>query len=57
MNGRAFAFLSLGWMSGAPFCWLLIELFGNYRPLYVVVMGLNLVVAVLLAIWAVRRRA
>lgn len=55
MNGRAFAFLSLGWMSGAPFCWLLIETFGNYRPLYVVMMVLNLVVAFLLSIWAMRR--
>ena len=50
-------FLSLGWMSGAPFCWLLIEAFGNYRPLYVVVMALNLVVALLLTIWMLRRRA
>lgn len=56
MNGRAFAFLSLGWMSGAPFCWYLIEVFGNYRPLYVVVMALNLAVAILLTIWILTRR-
>ena len=55
MNGRAFAFLSLGWMSGAPFCWLLIETFGNYRPLYAVVMALNLTIAVLLGIWMLTR--
>lgn len=56
MNGRAFAFLSLGWMSGAPFCWLLIETFGNYRPLYAAVMALNLAIALLLSIWIFRRR-
>lgn len=56
MNGRAFAFLSLGWMSGAPFCWSLIEVFGNYRPLYAVVMALNLAVVLLLAVWMFRRR-
>ncbi len=56
MNGRAFSILSLGWMSGAPFCWYLIEVFGNYRPLYAVVMALNLAVAVLLSIWTLRRR-
>lgn len=56
MNGRAFAFLSLGWMSGAPFCWLLIEAFGNYRPLYAVVMALNLAVAILLSAWIFARR-
>lgn len=57
MNGRAFSFLSLGWMTGAPFCWLLVESFGNYRPLYMVVIALNLFVALMLAIWALRRRA
>ncbi|MFY0612570.1 MAG: MFS transporter [Hyphomicrobiaceae bacterium] len=56
MNGRAFSILSLGWMSGAPFCWYLIEVFGNYRPLYAVVMALNLAVAVLLGVWMMRRR-
>ena len=56
MNGRAFAFLSLGWMSGAPFCWLLIETFGNYRPLYAVVMALNFSIALLLGIWMLTRR-
>ncbi|HSF94961.1 MAG TPA: MFS transporter, partial [Thermohalobaculum sp.] len=30
MNGRAFAFLSLGWMSAAPAFWGLIELSGGY---------------------------
>ncbi|MBU2532721.1 MAG: MFS transporter [Alphaproteobacteria bacterium] len=56
MNGRAFAFLSIGWMSGGPFCWLLIELFDNYRPMYVAVIGLNVMVAVMLSIWALRKR-
>lgn len=56
MNGRAFSFLSLGWMAGAPFCWVLIEVFGSYRPLYMVVMGLNAVVVLVLTIWALRRR-
>lgn len=55
MNGRAFSILSIGWMSGAPFCWLLIELLGSYRPLYAIVMGLNLLVAIVLAVWALRR--
>jgi MFS family permease len=56
MNGRAFSFLSLGWMAGAPFCWLLVEAFGNYRLLYVVLMALNLAVALLLGIWSLRRK-
>jgi len=56
MNGRAFSFLSIGWMVGAPFCWVLIEAFGSYRPLYAVVMGLNLFVAIVLSVWALRRR-
>ena len=55
MNGRAFAFLSLGWMSGAPFCWALVEVFNNYRPLYAVVLALNLAVATLLGVWILRR--
>jgi MFS family permease len=56
MNGRAFSFLSLGWMAGAPFCWLLIEAFGNYRPLYAVLMVLNLAVALLLGVWSFWRK-
>ena len=55
MNGRAFSILSFGWMSGAPFCWYLVEVFGNYRPLYAVVLALNLAVAILLGVWALRR--
>jgi MFS family permease len=50
MNGRAFAFLSLGWMSAAPAFWALIELSGGYTLPFLIVAMANVVVAgVLLA--------
>jgi MFS family permease len=45
MNGRAFAFLSIGWMSAAPVIWGLIELSGGYELPLLLVAGANLVVA------------
>jgi len=45
LNGRAFAFLSLGWMSAAPAFWGLIELSGGYTLPFLIVAGANLVVA------------
>jgi MFS family permease len=45
MNGRAFAFLSLGWMSAAPVIWGLIEITGGYEVPLLLVAGANLVVA------------
>jgi nitrate/nitrite transporter NarK len=45
MNGRAFAFLSLGWMSAAPAFWALIELSGGYTLPFLLVVGANVVVA------------
>jgi hypothetical protein len=50
MNGRAFAFLSLGWMSAAPVIWGLIEISGGYTLPFLLVAGANLVVAGVLAV-------
>jgi len=50
MNGRAFAFLSLGWMSAAPVIWGLIEISGGYTVPFVLVAGANIVVAAVLGI-------
>ncbi len=57
MNGRAFAFLSVGWMSAAPFCWFLIETFASYRPMYLTLMVLNIAVAVILTVWSFNRHS
>jgi MFS family permease len=45
MNGRAFAFLSLGWMSAAPAFWALIELSGGYTLPFLLTAAANVVVA------------
>lgn len=50
MNGRAFAFLSLGWMSAAPVFWGLIELSGGYTVPFLLVAGANVVVAAVLGL-------
>jgi nitrate/nitrite transporter NarK len=49
MNGRAFSFLSLGWMLGAPVFWALIELTGGYETPLLMLLAANLVVMTLLA--------
>ncbi|HET7409816.1 MAG TPA: MFS transporter [Paracoccaceae bacterium] len=50
LNGRAFAFLSLGWMSAPPLVWALIEVSGGYTVPMAGIAVLNVaVVAVLLA--------
>ena len=50
MNGRAFSFLSLGWMGAAPVFWVLIEISGGYALPYTLIAVANLVaVAVLIA--------
>ncbi len=56
MNGRAFSFLSLGWMAAAPACWLLIETFSEYRPIFYAVIALNVLVTISL-VFGLRRRA
>ena len=48
MNGKAFSFLSLGWMAGAPFFWILIELSGGYDLPFGIILVANLAVAVIL---------
>ena len=48
LNGRAFAFLSVGWMAAPPIVWGLIELTGGYTVALMSVAGLNAVVALVL---------
>ena len=55
MNGRAFSFLSLGWMSPAPVFWGLIEASGGYKVSFLIVAAANVVVAGVL-IFGVERR-
>lgn len=43
MNGRAFGFLSLGWMMGGPFFWLLIELSGGYVVPFSIILVANVI--------------
>jgi MFS family permease len=45
MNGRAFSFLSLGWMTSAPLFWWLIEVSGGYVLPFLIVAVANVVVA------------
>jgi MFS family permease len=45
MNGRAFSFLSLGWMTSAPLFWWLIEISGGYVLPFLIVAVANVVVA------------
>jgi MFS family permease len=45
MNGRAFSFLSIGWMLSAPLFWGLIEVSGGYALPFLLVAGFNVVVA------------
>ena len=55
MNGRAFSFLSLGWMSSALVFWGLIELSGGYVAPFLFVAAINVVVAGVLLFGGERR--
>jgi MFS family permease len=57
LNGRAFGFLSLGWMASPPLIWALIELTGGYSVPLMGVAALNAVVALVLLAAPERRRA
>lgn len=48
INGRAFAFMSVGWMASPPIIWMLIELTGGYLVPLSMLALLNVVVALLL---------
>lgn len=48
LNGRAFAFLSLGWMAAPPVVWGLIELTGGYTVPLAGVAAMNLLIAAVL---------
>ncbi|MEM7212365.1 MAG: MFS transporter [Pseudomonadota bacterium] len=48
MNGRAFAYLSVGWMASPPVIWALIELSGGYVVPLVLMAVLNAIIAALL---------
>lgn len=56
LNGRAFGFLSLGWMAAPPVIWALIELTGGYTVPLTAVAVLNVIVAVVLVAASERRR-
>jgi MFS family permease len=55
MNGRAFSFLSLGWMSSAPIFWGLIEISGGYTAPFLLIAAANVVVAGVLIVGGERR--
>lgn len=57
LNGRAFGFLSLGWMASPPLIWALIELTGGYFVPLMAVAALNAVIAVVLLAAPERQRA
>ncbi len=50
LNGRAFAFLSIGWMAAPPMMWGLIELTGGYTVALLTVAGINAVVGFVLVL-------
>jgi MFS family permease len=50
LNGRAFAFLSIGWLASPPIIWGLIEVTGGYMVPLLFVAGLNGLVAVALLV-------
>lgn len=56
LNGRAFAFLSLGWMASPPLVWGLIELTGGYLMPLTAIAALNAVVAAVLLAAPDRRK-
>ena len=51
LNGRAFAFLSIGWLAAPPIVWGLIELTGGYTVALFSVAGINAAVALVLVAW------
>ncbi len=55
-NGRAFAFLSLGWMAAPPLFWVLIEYSGGYELPFKVVLLANAVAAFFLFAFGRRDR-
>jgi MFS family permease len=57
LNGRAFGFLSIGWMASPPLIWALIELTGSYFVPLMAVAALNAAVAVVLMAVPERREA
>ena len=56
MNGRAFSFLSLGWMSSAPVFWALIEITGGYEVPFLIIAAANVAIAGVLIFGGDRRR-
>lgn len=56
LNGRSFAFLSLGWMAGAPFFWTLIEVSGGYEWPFGIILTADLLAAAALLVSARRER-
>lgn len=48
LNGRAFAFMSVGWMASPPIIWALIEVTGGYSVPLLAIAALNAVVAFVL---------
>ena len=50
LNGRAFAFLSVGWMASPPLMWALIELTGGYDVPLMGVAAINAAVALVLIV-------
>lgn len=57
LNGRSFAFLSFGWMAGAPFFWTLIEFSGGYEWPFGIILTADLLAAIALLVSARRERA
>ncbi|MEM9139640.1 MAG: MFS transporter [Pseudomonadota bacterium] len=56
LNGRSFAFLSLGWMLAPPIVWALIEVTGGYTVPLIGVAVMNVLVALVLVFASARRR-
>ncbi|MEM0990540.1 MAG: MFS transporter [Pseudomonadota bacterium] len=55
LNGRAFSFLSIGWMASPPIMWALIEVTGGYTVPLMAVAGVNAVLVVVLFMLPERR--
>ena len=51
MNGRAFSFLSIGWMAAPLLFWTLIELSGGYVVPFIIILAANAVAAVALLVF------
>ena len=50
LNGRAFAFLSVGWLAAPPIIWALIEVTGGYAVPLIGLAAINVVVAAVLVV-------